>query len=151
MAEPKAAKSALILGATGQTARGRYLLRELIASPTFTRVCEAGRRVTSTADLPARASGKLEQKVIDFERLDESGLKEGKWDVVFVACVARSSVTRRGLSVLFVALCRLGTTAKAVGSSENFTKIDREYVERRSHPHPLLYPCGRSPLLFFLS
>jgi oxidoreductase len=136
MAEPKATKSALILGATGQT--GRYLLHELIASPTFTRVCEAGRRVTSTADLPARASGKLEQKVIDFERLDESGLnlKEGKWDVVFVACVARSSVTRRGMSVLCVALCRLGTTAKAAGSSENFTKIDREYVERRSHPHP---------------
>jgi len=99
------AKSALILGATGQT--GRYLLRELIASPTFTRVCEAGRRVTSEADLPAQSSGKLEQKVIDFERLDESGLKEGKWDVVFVA---------------------LGTTAKAAGSSENFTKIDREYV-----------------------
>jgi oxidoreductase len=94
MAESKATKSALILGATGQT--GRHLLRELIASPTFTRVCEAGRRVTSTADLPAQASGKLEQKVIDFERLDESGLKEGKWDVVFVTCVARSSVTRRG-------------------------------------------------------
>jgi oxidoreductase len=146
MAEPKATKSALILGATGQT--GRYLLRELIASPTFTRVCEAGRRVTSTADLPAQASGKLEQKVIDFERLDESGLKEGKWDVVFVACVARSSVTRRGLSVLCVALCRLGTTAKAAGSPENFTKIDREYVERRSHSHPLLYPLW--PLTSFI-
>jgi hypothetical protein len=102
MAESKATKSALILGATGQT--GRYLLRELIASPTFTQVCEAGRRVTSTADLPAQASGKLEQKVIDFERLDESGLKEGKWDVVFVACVARSSVTRRGTERPF-ALC----------------------------------------------
>ena len=31
---------------------------------------------------------KLEQKTIDFEKLEESGLKEGKWDVVYIACVA---------------------------------------------------------------
>ena len=31
---------------------------------------------------------KLEQKVIDFEDLSQSGLKEGKWDVVFITCVA---------------------------------------------------------------
>jgi oxidoreductase len=78
-------KSALIFGATGQT--GRHLLRELIASPTFTRVCEVGRRVTPEKDLPAHASGKLEQKVVDFERLEEAGLEEGQWDVVFIACV----------------------------------------------------------------
>jgi oxidoreductase len=40
--------------------------------------------VTPKEDLPSQASGKLEQKVIDFERLDEAGLKEGNWDVVFV-------------------------------------------------------------------
>ncbi|KAH9166734.1 hypothetical protein EDB89DRAFT_2073005 [Lactarius sanguifluus] len=100
-----ALKSALILGATGQT--GRHLLRELIASPTFSRVCEAGRRVTPAEELPAQASGKLEQKVIDFERLDEAGLKDGNWDVVFIT---------------------LGTTIKLAGSQENFTKIDKEYV-----------------------
>ncbi|KAI9440865.1 hypothetical protein H4582DRAFT_1501353 [Lactarius indigo] len=100
-----APKSALILGATGQT--GRHLLRELIASPTFSRVCEAGRRVTPAEELPAQASGKLEQKVIDFERLDEAGLKDGNWDVVFIT---------------------LGTTLKLAGSQENFTKIDKEYV-----------------------
>ncbi|KAI0271118.1 hypothetical protein BGY98DRAFT_1100374 [Russula aff. rugulosa BPL654] len=98
-------KSALIFGATGQT--GRHLLRELIASPTFTRVCEAGRRVTPAGELPAQASGKIEQKVIDFERLEEAGLKEGEWDVVFIA---------------------MGTSAKNAGSQENFTKIDKEYV-----------------------
>ena len=81
----EATKSALILGATGQT--GRHLLRELIGSPTFTRVCEAGRRVTPAADLPAEGREKLEQKVVDFERIDEAGLKEGQWDVVFVTCV----------------------------------------------------------------
>ncbi|KAH8989475.1 hypothetical protein EDB92DRAFT_1935514 [Lactarius akahatsu] len=93
---PRAPKSALILGATGQT--GRHLLRELIASPT---------RVTPAEELPAQASGKLEQKVIDFERLDEAGLKDGNWDAVFIT---------------------LGTTIKLAGSQENFTKIDKEYV-----------------------
>jgi oxidoreductase len=43
-----------------------------------------GRRVTSAEDLPAQASGKLEQKAIDFDRLEEVKLKEGQWDVVFV-------------------------------------------------------------------
>jgi len=100
-----APKSALILGATGQT--GRHLLRELIASPTFSSVCEAGRRVTPAEELPAHASGKLEQKVIDFERLDEARLNDGNWDVVFIT---------------------LGTTLKLAGSKENFTKIDSEYV-----------------------
>ena len=81
----KAPKSALIIGATGQV--GRHLLSELIASPTFSRVCEAGRRVTPAEELSAQASGKLEQKVIDFERLDEAKLNEGNWDVVFITCV----------------------------------------------------------------
>jgi oxidoreductase len=49
----------------------------------------------------------VEQKVIDFERLEEAGLKEGQWDVIFIA---------------------MGTTAKSAGSQENFTKIDKEYV-----------------------
>jgi len=100
-----APKTALIFGATGQT--GRHLLRELIASPSFSRVCEAGRRVTPTEELSEHANGKLEQKVIDFERLDEAGLRDGKWDVVFIT---------------------LGTTLKLAGSQENFTKIDKEYV-----------------------
>jgi len=43
--------------------------------------------VTPAADLPAQGREKLEQKVVDFERIDEAGLKEGQWDVVFVACV----------------------------------------------------------------
>jgi hypothetical protein len=39
-------------------------------------------------DVPAQVrEQKLEQKVVDFERLDEAGLKEGQWDVVFIACV----------------------------------------------------------------
>jgi hypothetical protein len=39
-------------------------------------------------DVPAQVrEEKLEQKVVDFERLDEAGLKEGQWDVVFITCV----------------------------------------------------------------
>ncbi|KAI0297452.1 hypothetical protein B0F90DRAFT_1739447 [Multifurca ochricompacta] len=108
MSSSASPKSALILGATGQT--GLHLLRELIASPTFTRVCEAGRRVTPKEDLPdlgENGNDKFEQKVIDFERLEEAELKEGNWDVVFIT---------------------LGTTLKLAGSQENFTKIDKEYV-----------------------
>jgi len=63
--------------------------------------------VTPAADLPTQGREKLEQKVVDFERIDEAGLKEGQWDVVLVV---------------------MGTTAKAAGSPDNFTRIDKEYV-----------------------
>ena len=79
--------------------------------------------MTPSEDLPARASGKLEQKVIDFERLEEAGLKEGQWDVVFIACVLTSSSQCLIDACVF---CRMGTTAKNAGSQENFTKIDKE-------------------------
>ena len=77
--------SALLLGATGQV--GQNVLKELLASSHFTRVGEYGRRVTN---LDAITSGKekLEQKTVDFERIDQAGLKDGKWDVVFITFVA---------------------------------------------------------------
>jgi N-acetyl-gamma-glutamylphosphate reductase len=134
----EATKTALILGSTGQT--GRHLLRELIACPTFTRVCEAGRRVTSAEDLSAlQGREKLEQVVVDFERLDEAGLKDGQWDVVFIAyvcpfsfflqaCLSRVESMTGVLIVQSMAYCRMGTTLKAAGPQENFTKIDKEWV-----------------------
>ncbi|KAM6491625.1 hypothetical protein JOM56_012869 [Amanita muscaria] len=48
-----------------------------------------------------------EQKTIDFDNVDQAGLKDGKWDVVFIT---------------------LGTTRGAAGSAEAFERIDREYV-----------------------
>lgn len=76
-------KSALILGGTGAT--GRHVLRELLLSKDFDRVGEYGRRVTSLDQLKDIAPpGKLEQKVINFENLEEAGLKDGKWDVVYI-------------------------------------------------------------------
>lgn len=78
-------RSALVIGSTGRV--GGRLLR-LLLSPTsgFTKVGEYGRRVTPKDDLP-EGTDKLEQKVIDFEKLGESGLKDGRWDVVFITHV----------------------------------------------------------------
>ena len=74
-------KSALIIGATGQV--GGKLLQELLKDPSFTRVGEYGRRVTPAESIQT-GKEKLEQKSIDFEKVEEAGLKDGKWDVVFV-------------------------------------------------------------------
>ncbi|EJC99970.1 uncharacterized protein FOMMEDRAFT_170061 [Fomitiporia mediterranea MF3/22] len=97
--------SALLLGATG--AVGKHVLRELIASGEFTRVGEYGRRVTPIEHLGPNAQGKLEQKTVDFEKIEDAGLRDGKWDVVFIT---------------------LGTTRAAAGSANAFEKIDREYT-----------------------
>jgi len=99
-----APQSALILGATGQT--GRVLLRELLASPHFSRVGEYGRSVTSVNDI-STGKDKLEQKTINFDKIEEAGLQEGRWDIVYIT---------------------LGTTRKAAGSDAAFERIDRDYV-----------------------
>ncbi len=78
-------KSALIIGATGQT--GQHLLKELLASDYFTRVGEYGRRVTDAKDIVA-GKDKLEQKVVDFEKIQPGEWKDGKWDVLFITFVA---------------------------------------------------------------
>lgn len=64
---------------------GKHLLQELLASPHYTKVGEYGRRVTSQDQLSQKeGQSKLEQKTIDFERLEEANLKDGNWDVVFI-------------------------------------------------------------------
>jgi len=80
-----ASHTALLLGATGQV--GQHILKELLSSPHFTKVGEFGRRVTAPESIPGndKDKDKLVQKTIDFEKTDESGLAQGKWDVVFIA------------------------------------------------------------------
>ena len=73
-------KSALVLGSTG--AVGKHLLQHLLASGEFTRVGEYGRRVTPLADLPGKEE--LEQKVIDFDKVDGAVIRAGNWDVIFI-------------------------------------------------------------------
>ncbi|KAJ6605843.1 hypothetical protein B0H10DRAFT_2076110 [Mycena sp. CBHHK59/15] len=115
-------QTALIFGATGQV--GGHLLKELLASPHFTHVGEFGRRTTSLEVLDTAGKEKLEQRTLDFEKLNAAGLKDAKWDVVFIT---------------------LGTSAKAAGSSEAFERIDREYVinaaraAKSDHPQRLIY------------
>ncbi|KIJ47537.1 hypothetical protein M422DRAFT_778131 [Sphaerobolus stellatus SS14] len=101
MSVPK--QTALILGATGAT--GKHLLRELLNTPNFTKVGEFGRRITPLDTAGLSNKEKLVQKVVDFEKPQEAGFADEKWDVVFIA---------------------LGTTRAAAGSAENFRKIDQE-------------------------
>ncbi|EPS94253.1 hypothetical protein FOMPIDRAFT_15347, partial [Fomitopsis schrenkii] len=96
--------SALLLGATG--AAGSLLLQEVLASPAFTRVGEYGRRVTSSEKIAA-GRDKLEQKIIDYEKIEMMGLKEGRWDVIFIT---------------------LGVSIMLAESPEHFERVDREYV-----------------------
>ena len=74
--------TALVLGATGAT--GRHILSEVLLSDRFTRVGEYGRSLTPEERLP-QTKGKLEQKKVDFEKLDQAAWKQGNWDVVFIA------------------------------------------------------------------
>lgn len=98
------ARSALILGATGQT--GQVLLQGLLLSPFYSVTGEFGRHITPL-DKILQGQDKLKQFTIDFERLHDSKLKDEKWDNVFIT---------------------LGTTRKAAGSEANFERIDRDYV-----------------------
>lgn len=82
-----ASKSALIIGATGQV--GQHVLKELLASSHYSKVGEYGRRVTELSTL-STGKEKLEQKIVNFEKLGESGIKDGKWDVVFITSVSSS-------------------------------------------------------------
>jgi hypothetical protein len=47
---------------------------------------------------------KLEQKTIDFEKLEESGLKEGKWDAVYITFVTAFNAVRSGDFMLTVSM-----------------------------------------------
>ncbi|THH30053.1 hypothetical protein EUX98_g4137 [Antrodiella citrinella] len=122
-------KSALLLGASGQV--GRHLLQELLQDPQFTRVGEYGRRVTP-ADKIEVGKDKLEQKVINFDKIEEADMKDGKWDVVYIT---------------------LGTSRALAGSAAAFEKIDREYVinaaraakvDDPNHPQRIVY-CSAAP------
>ena len=77
-----AGKTALIIGATGNI--GRHLLKDLLNSPDYIRIGEYGRNVTAAEKLVGLNTGKLEQKRINFDKIEEAGLKDGKWDVIFI-------------------------------------------------------------------
>lgn len=114
--------TAVIFGATGAT--GRHVLRELLESPSYSKVLEAGRRVTPVDTLPASAKDKLVQQTVDFEKLEAEKLSG--YDHVYITCV--QCLVYVCIDVETYGLGRLGTTRKAAGSAEAFERIDREYV-----------------------
>lgn len=128
-------KSILICGATGLV--GRECLNLLLADPAFGRVVALTRR-----PLPADVSGlpnasKLEQHVIDFDRLDAYA------DLLLVDQI----------------VCALGTTIKQAGSEERFRQVDFGYplalarlgAERGARHFLLVSAVGanaRSPIFY---
>ncbi|KAJ3020116.1 hypothetical protein HKX48_001309 [Thoreauomyces humboldtii] len=92
--------TAIIMGATG--ACGKALVREVMTSSSYSKVTLLLRK-----ELPYDGVNKekLVQKIVDFEKLDES---------VF-----------QGHDTIF---CTFGTTKAQAGSAEAFQRIDRDYV-----------------------
>lgn len=93
-------RSALLLGATGLV--GGHCLDLLLAHSTWSRVVVLGRRM-----LP-REHPKLEQHVVDFDKLDSH-----------TECFRADDV-----------FCCLGTTIKQAGSEEAFRQVDFGYVTK---------------------
>lgn len=87
-----------MLGGTGEV--GREVMRELVANPAFSRIIMITRRELQLN------SEKTEQKIVDFEKLDN--YKEAFQDAQ-------------------VAFCCLGTTRGKAGA-KGFVKVDRDYV-----------------------
>lgn len=92
-----AGRSAVLLGATGLV--GGHCLELLLADAAYARVRVVGRRA-----LP-REDAKLEQRVVDFDRLEEQADAFAADDV----------------------FCCLGTTIRAAGSQEAFRRVDHDY------------------------
>jgi uncharacterized protein YbjT (DUF2867 family) len=88
---------AVVAGATGLV--GKELVKLLIEDTTYLKVITLGRR---TLDIQ---HPKLEQRIVDFTKLDEHA-----------ACFHDADV-----------FCALGTTMKQAGSKEAFYQVDYEY------------------------
>jgi len=96
----KMSSTALLLGATGET--GKELLKQLAASPHISKIVTVGRRVVDLGE----GMDKVEQKVIDFDNIDQHAEQFKQVDKAF---------------------CCLGTT-RAKSGKEGFIKVDYTYV-----------------------
>ncbi|KAF9377778.1 Protein fmp52, mitochondrial [Podila verticillata] len=95
--------SCLILGGTGGV--GKYLVRDALASNSFTKVLTLGRRIVPTDDTYQNQQ-LLEQKTVDYDNIPGT-FPSDLPQVVF---------------------CSLATTRAQAGSAEAFKKIDQQYV-----------------------
>ncbi|KAG7172707.1 oxidoreductase HTATIP2-like isoform X2 [Homarus americanus] len=103
--------TALVLGGSGEI--GKQLVRELVANAAFSRIVLVTRRQLDIQ------SEKVEQKIVDFEKLDDYKEAFGGAQVGF---------------------CCLGTTRGKAGA-KGFIHVDRDYV---SHAARLLKEGGCS-------
>jgi uncharacterized protein YbjT (DUF2867 family) len=99
-------RSVLLCGATGLV--GRECLRLLLEDQAFGRVMVLTRRPLPESQLTAGAPSKLQQQVVDFDRLGD-----------------RPDAFRADQVI-----CTLGTTIKAAGSRERFRQVDLGYPLR---------------------
>ncbi|KAG0048317.1 Protein fmp52, mitochondrial [Gryganskiella cystojenkinii] len=100
--------SALILGGTG--AVGKSVLRDALASNSFTKILTLGRRPVPLNDSFTNTSI-LEQKTVDFENVESS----------FSTATGSETLPQ-------VVFCSLATTRALAGSAAAFKKIDQQYV-----------------------
>ena len=84
---------------------GKELLHQLLSSPSFSKVTIIGRSKSSEV-FPKEMAEKLEEKIVDFERLEEFASAFEGFDVGF---------------------CCLGTT-RAKSGAEGFVRVDHDYV-----------------------
>jgi uncharacterized protein YbjT (DUF2867 family) len=94
----EARRAALVLGGTGLV--GGHLLDLLLRDPAYGRVAALGRRPV------AGASPRLEQRVVELERMEEHA----------------------GAFAVDDVFCALGTTLRAAGSRAAFRRVDRDHV-----------------------
>lgn len=113
--------SVLLAGGTGLV--GTECLRQLLADSACRRVVALVRRPGALADAAKGSSGRLEERVVDFDRLGE----------------------RLDLSGIDRIVCALGTTIAKAGSRDAFRRVDLEYPlelarlgAARGVPHYLL-------------
>lgn len=96
--------SILVAGATGLV--GRACLQRLLDEPAFNSIVVLTRRALPS-DIHERAGDRLEERRIDFDRLDSEEYRD-HFDVDQI-------------------LCCLGTTIKKAGSQERFREVDFGY------------------------
>ena len=97
-----ASKCALVLGGTGES--GKRVMDELRVSDLISKIVMLNRRQVELPEGPG--SEKVEQKIVDFDKLDEhkEAFNEGE-----------------------IAFCCLGTT-RAKAGKDGFVKVDYDYV-----------------------
>ncbi|HEY9514497.1 MAG TPA: NAD(P)H-binding protein [Gemmatimonadaceae bacterium] len=96
-------RTILLAGASGLV--GRECLRMLLATPEFNTVATLSRQALPPELVPLDQQGRLEQRVVDFDRLRENA-----------ASLKADQI-----------ICAIGTTLEEAGSRQRFREVDHDY------------------------